>query len=473
MLHLRYTKLDRLGLVHRVVPACRAALASLVIAFPQESAMPPVPAAVRDPDRLAALRSLRLLDTPAEPAFDRLTRLAATILRVPVALVSLVDEERQFFTSCIGLPEPWATTRQTPLSHSFCQHTVATAQPLIIEDARDHPLVRDNLAIPDLNVVAYAGIPLITDDGFVLGSFCVIDTQPRVWAAEELAILRDLAASVMTEISLRIARAQDARREATLQASYTEAQAALASRDRFLAIAAHDLNSPITALVGYATLLTRQGEPAGDGQASEQRMLHRIAEQAQRLSLMINALLDFSQIQQGQVTIDRRLLELGALLARVVERMQDAHPTAELAARVPEPPLWIAADEVRLEEAVQNVIQNAIKYSPAGSPITITVAPTVRDVTIAVTDRGRGIAPEDLPHLFDAFYRADAAGGTSGIGLGLYIVKAIMTAHDGTVDVASEVGRGTTVSLRVPRTTGAPSPASTSDTSPATAPPHA
>lgn len=158
---------------------------------------------INDPERQAALQRLALLDSPTEEAFDRLTRLAAKILRAPVALVSLVDHDRQFFKSCVGLPEPWASQRQTPLSHSFCQYVVATHEPLIVSDARIHPLLHANLAIPDLNVIAYAGIPLITSDGHTLGSFCVIDSQPRVWQPDEIEILQDLAGAVMTEISLR------------------------------------------------------------------------------------------------------------------------------------------------------------------------------------------------------------------------------------------------------------------------------
>ena len=160
---------------------------------------------LRSQGRLDALRRLRLLDTPPEEAFDRLTRLATRVLRAPIALVSLVDEEREFFKSQVGLPEPWATRREAPLSHSFCQHLVATGRPLVIEDARTHPLVRDNLAIPDLGVVAYAGIPLVTSQGHVLGSLCVVDTEARRWKDAEIAILTDLAASAVTEIELRLA----------------------------------------------------------------------------------------------------------------------------------------------------------------------------------------------------------------------------------------------------------------------------
>src|SRR3954464_7514005 len=156
-----------------------------------EAAAPP--AVLSHPGRLEALRATALLDSPPEEAFDRLTRLASHALNVPVALVSLVDEDRQFFKSCIGLPEPWASRRGTPLSHSFCQHAVASGEPLVIEDAREHPLVRNNLAIRDLDVIAYAGVPLKTSDGVVLGTFCAIDHQPRVWTEADLAFVGEMA----------------------------------------------------------------------------------------------------------------------------------------------------------------------------------------------------------------------------------------------------------------------------------------
>jgi signal transduction histidine kinase len=96
-----------------------------------------------------------------------------------VALVSLVDRERQFFKSSVGLPAPWATSRETPLSHSFCQHVVSSDRHLSVADARTHPLLRDNLAIADLGAIAYLGIPLTTAEGFTLGSFCAIERVVR------------------------------------------------------------------------------------------------------------------------------------------------------------------------------------------------------------------------------------------------------------------------------------------------------
>ena len=158
---------------------------------------------LRDPSRLAALNNLALLDSEIEPAFDRLTRLATKLLGVPTALVSLVDEDRQFFKSCVGLPEPWASQRQTPLSHSFCQYAVVMGEPFIVEDARIHPLVQGNLAISDLNVVAYAGIPLVTSTGFLIGTLCAIDSEPRTWSKDNIDTLQDLTCMVITEIELR------------------------------------------------------------------------------------------------------------------------------------------------------------------------------------------------------------------------------------------------------------------------------
>ena len=159
-------------------------------------------AAVRDPDRLEALRATGLLDSAPDPGFDRHVRLAAEVLNAPVALVSLVDEKRQFFKSCLGVAEPWASDREAPLSHSFCQHAVAQREPLVVDDAREHPVLRDNPAIVDMGAVAYAGVPLVDAGGHALGTLCVIDSRPRQWSSHQVALLADLAASVVSEIAL-------------------------------------------------------------------------------------------------------------------------------------------------------------------------------------------------------------------------------------------------------------------------------
>ena len=139
------------------------------------------PRQLDDPGRLATLARTRLMDLLPMEAFDRFTRLGAVSLKVPVCLISLVDARRQCFKSAQDLPEPWASRRETPLTHSFCHHVVTSGLPLVVNDATQHPVVCENLAIRDHGVAAYLGVPLTTPDGFTLGSFCAIDSQPRQW----------------------------------------------------------------------------------------------------------------------------------------------------------------------------------------------------------------------------------------------------------------------------------------------------
>lgn len=155
----------------------------------------------------ALLHELDLVDGPPEDVFDKFTRLVAGTTGAPVALVSFIEEgaDRQYFKSALGLAEPWASRRQTPLSHSFCRHVKQTDQMLEIEDARCHPLVRDNLAIADLGVIAYLGAPIRDQFLRPVGSICAIDVAPRAWARADRDVLRDLAACVSDQICLRAA----------------------------------------------------------------------------------------------------------------------------------------------------------------------------------------------------------------------------------------------------------------------------
>ena len=157
--------------------------------------------AVRDPKRLALVRATGALGGQHRPSLDRIAGIAIRVLNAPSSMVSLVDEDRQVFAGCVGLTkEPWASERATPLSHSFCQHAVASREPLIVTDAREHPVLKSNLAVRDLDVVAYLGVPLITPSGHALGSFCVTDSRPRLWTTDQVQLMRDLAASVVTEL---------------------------------------------------------------------------------------------------------------------------------------------------------------------------------------------------------------------------------------------------------------------------------
>jgi PAS domain S-box-containing protein len=151
--------------------------------------------------RLAALHATGLLDSPNERRFDRLTKLTAAALRVPISTVTLVDADRQFYKSAVGLPDALAERRETPLSHSFCRHVVEGKAPLVVTDSRKDPLVSCNPAVEELGVAAYLGLPLADREGIVIGSLCAIDHSPRQWSESDLDVLADVAIMVEREIA--------------------------------------------------------------------------------------------------------------------------------------------------------------------------------------------------------------------------------------------------------------------------------
>jgi PAS domain S-box-containing protein len=221
--------------------------------------------ALSNATRLKALRRSGMMDSPAEPSFDRLTHMASRFLDVPTAMVSFVDRDRQFFKSGIGLPEPWSTLRQTPLSHSVCKHVVASGKPLVIEDARSHPLIRDNRAVLDLGVAAYLGIPLVVEDRLVLGAFCAINPAPKGWTEENLAVLTDLASAAMTEIALRTEVEVRKRVEAEVVEERERLLVTLASIGD--AVIVTDARGRVTFLNGVAQTLCGWTQNAASGQS--------------------------------------------------------------------------------------------------------------------------------------------------------------------------------------------------------------
>lgn len=149
--------------------------------------------------------NLGLVDAPSFPELDSISKLAKDLFKTSVALVSIVENEndRQFFVSQLGLEEPWASRRETPLSHSFCKHVQHKAKPLVIQDSRKSDLVKDNGAVVDLGVIAYLGAPIFSPAGEALGALCVIDDTPRNWSDQDVATLEVLAQCVSREILLK------------------------------------------------------------------------------------------------------------------------------------------------------------------------------------------------------------------------------------------------------------------------------
>lgn len=159
----------------------------------------------REQDRLNAIAAAGLLDSANEETFDRATRLASRLLGVPVSLFSIVDTDRQFFKSHAGLPEDLQRDRQTPLTHSYCQHVVQTNAPLIVRNSREDARVVDNGATVDLGLMAYLGVPVRTIGGLVVGSFCALSYDARDWSDTDLSLMEDIASGVQSEMNLRIA----------------------------------------------------------------------------------------------------------------------------------------------------------------------------------------------------------------------------------------------------------------------------
>ncbi len=417
---------------------------------------PTPPNSVYKRDRLATLRKVNLLDTPDEIAFDRLTRLVAKLLRAPVALVSLVDENRQYFKSIVGLPEPWASDRETPLSHSFCQHVVNDASPLIITDARLHPLVHENLAIRDLNVIAYAGFPLKMANGAVLGSFCAIDTEPRVWSADEIEILQELALAVSTEIELRSQLIEREHTQVELRQALEAADAASLAKSMFLANMSHELRTPLNAIIGYSELLYEEVADLGCQQI--QPDLARIQGAGKHLLALVDDVLDVAKIEAGKMEVHVSPFDLVDLIDNVVSTM---HPSIEKNGNqfviTPDPQLsLLVSDKTKVRQILLNLLSNAAKFTQNGT-VELHVKSEMHNnqelgVSFKVVDTGIGMTPEQIQRLFQPFAQVNAAlaqqhGGT---GLGLALSRRLCHLLGGDIVVASTYNIGSTFTVWLP-----------------------
>lgn len=385
--------------------------------------MPPPPssdgAPLDDPERRAAVQRSALLDSPPDEAFDRATRLASRLLDAPVALMSIVDVDRQFFKSQVGLPEPWASERETPLDHSFCQHVVRSGTTLDVADSTRDPRVRGNLAIADLGVAAYLGVPLRDGDGRILGSFCVISHEPREWTPEERQVLADLAEQVRTELRLR----------KTLH----DLSEDMRHRRDLLAMVAHDVRSPAGSIAMSADTLRRldADDPRRD------QIVDGIERQAHRITRLSDALL----------SVDHPRTDGRADLAILVEGAVEAAEGPNRSGRVHwhAPSVQLALDELAVSQIVTNLVNNALKHTDAA----VDVSAQLRDgaLELVVRDHGSGIPGSLADDLFEPFRRGAGAG--RGHGLGLYIVKSLVERLGGTIDVATGA-EGTRFTVELP-----------------------
>jgi signal transduction histidine kinase len=387
--------------------------------------------AVEDKQRLGAILRTGLLDTPPEESFDRLTKLAAKLTGVPATFISLVDQNRDFYKSCFGFGEPLATSRQLE-GRTFCHHAIVASGPLLIEDTIADPVFREIPTVQSLGVRAYAGIPLVTDDGHAIGSFCAIDFVPRAWSALDIEILTELAASAMREIKLRSA--------------VRAAQDAVRAREEVLAVVAHDLRTPLNFIKMGAQLVAEAPEAKENGQ-----LLERVQGAVDLMNLLIEDLLEVAKIEAGQMSIHPKPLSAQTLVddaIKMSEPLALRHQIRLIAACEAGLPS-VLADYERILRVFSNLIVNAVKFSGASGDVRVTATRGDGTVRFSVIDSGPGIPPADLEKIFDRFWQADSAD-RRGAGLGLAIVKAIVTAHGGTIDVSSTVGRGSNFYFDLP-----------------------
>ena len=406
---------------------------------------------IQNSNRLTVVKQLALLNSPAEEVFDRLTRLAMQLLRVPVALICIVDADRQYFKGSTGLPAALAAQREASLISSLCRYIVASGAPFLVKDVRLHPLFRDRGTSEDGGVVAYAAVPL-RYQGYILGAFCVFDSSPHEWNNDDLHALNDLAATTTTEIELYADTLERQQMEAERTQLATQLQQAIQAHDEFLSLASHELKTPLTALLGYAELLQRRASHSDAFQEQDLRAVDIIAQQAHRLHQLISTLLDLSHLQTGEFSIKHIPVDLYALTHRVIKDIQPTLQQHPLNLVCFDRPLMVNGDDVRLEQVLRNLIGNAIKYSPNGGSIQVELGRENRQVYITVTDQGIGIPQAELPLLFQRFYRAHNvnADQISGMGLGLHVVKEIIALHNGTVSVVSREGHGSTFTVYLP-----------------------
>ena len=233
---------------------------------------------------------------------------------------------------------------------------------------------------------------------------------------------------------------------------FHQAQEAIRVRDEFLAVASHEFKNPLTTLLGNAQLLARRMDRAEGTSERDRRSIGAMVSQAERLTRMVSSLLDVSRLQSGRFALQWERIEVRELLQRLADEVGPTLTAHRLHFDAALEPLIIVGDDLRLHEVFLNLVQNAIKYSPDGGPITIRVERERSWASVVVRDEGIGIPEEALPHLGRRYYRATNAHEQrlGGVGLGLYVVNEIVGLHGGTIDIASIEGHGSTFTVRLP-----------------------
>lgn len=391
--------------------------------------------------RLRALERYEILDTLPEQVYDDLVALAAHIMGTPIALVSLVDADRQWFKARLGLDAP-----QTPRSVSFCGHAVEASSRLVVSDARLDERFHDNpLVTSEPNVIFYAGAPITSPEGHTLGTLCVIDHEPRDVTEHALQMLDALAREVASQLELRyrLRRGEELTRE--LEAAREEAVRADRAKSTFLATMSHELRTPLNSILGFTRVLLKNPRDALNDR--ELDYLDRIQRNGMHLLTLIQGVLDIAKIESETTELELEPIDPVAIVRDVaasLEGLASATKTA-LSVDAPADVDHVTADPAATTQVLVNLIGNALEFAAGGRvQVRVVTAGSSAPLRVDVVDDGPGIPEDALDAVFEAFHQVDGSTARShpGSGLGLAIARRLCEAQGFSLQVVSEVGRG-------------------------------
>ena len=394
-------------------------------------------------ERLSTLHSLNILDTPPEERFDRLTRLARHLLNAPIATLSLVDENREWFKSAQGI-----VACEGGRDVSFCGHAILSAEPLVIPDALNDPRFVDNPQVTEDQIRFYAGVPLIAPNGHAIGTLCVKDRKPRFLTPAEVRLLRDLGD--IAENELMLVEVVELHRK--LAEAKEQAERANRAKSEFLANMSHELRTPLNAIIGYSEMLREEAAEAATRNFVPD--LEKISMAGNHLLALINDILDLSKIEAGQMDLYLETFSIVSLVRSVVSTVQPLvdKNNNELVVICQDSMGDMHADETKIRQSLVNLLSNAAKFTLHGTIVLKVVREETDWVQFSVRDSGIGIKPDQQEKLFKPFSQADPSttrrfGGT---GLGLAITRRFCRMMGGDVTLESEVNVGSTFMVRLP-----------------------
>lgn len=392
--------------------------------------MPIIPLPENEDERLASLESYDILDTLEEDEFDEITQLASQICQTPVALITLIDQKRQWFKSAVG-----TDIRETPRELAFCAHTILEKEVLVINDARKDVRFADNpLVTGDPNVTFYAGAPIINEEGYPLGSICVIDTEVKELSAQQIAALKTLSNQVLAQLELRRKIKVLEQSNATLLESNVFIQ-------KFASMAAHDIKNPLSSILLTSQALQRRLQKEEDSKSLQ--LITMSINASKQLLHMVDEMLVYSKAP-ATLLAGQQSVNLNELLTKII-RLIGVPEAIKIQLPVVEHTLHVSA--VALEQIFLNLLTNAIRYNdkPEGL-IRILVRNEENYYNFKVVDNGRGVEPQYLTKIFEEKF---TLGNTDrfnkqGTGVGLHTVKALIEKLQGTIYAESIPGKETT-----------------------------